>query len=299
LKSRHPVVVGGILVVGAGFFFALMSALIRLASGELHAFQIAFFRNLFGLLFMLPWLWVGGIGQLRTQRWRLYLLRAIVGVLSMLGFFYGLTTMPLAEAVSLSFSAPLFVTVGAALVLGEEVRLRRWTATAIGFLGVLIILRPGFRELSPSALIVTLSAVGMAASVLMIKSLARSESSNAIVTWMVLMMTPLSLVPALTTWTSPSAQTWLWLLLLGAAGTLGHLLFTNAMRVADASLVIPFDFARLPFTAWLAYLLFGQTVDSLTWLGAAVIFGAGVYITHRESRIRQEQPPPAARHQEL
>jgi drug/metabolite transporter (DMT)-like permease len=272
-------------VVSAGFFFALMSALIRLVSEDMHPFGIVFFRNFFGLVFMLPWLWRGGFRQLHTRRLGLYLLRAVVGVLSMLGFFWGLTVMTLADAVSLSFSAPLFVTIGAALILGETVRMRRWSATVVGFLGVLIILRPGIEEPSIPALVVMCSAVGMAVSILMIKTLARTESSNAIVTYMVLTMTPLSLLPALTVWTWPQMETLGWLLLLGGAGTAGHLLFTNALRVADASLVMPFDFARLPFTAVFGYLMFGQIVDIWTWVGGAVIFTAGAYIAQRESQV--------------
>lgn len=278
-------------MVLAGFFFAVMGALIRLSSKDLHAFEIAFFRNLFGLLFMLPWLIRGGVGQLRTRRLGLFLVRAVIGVLSMLGFFWGLTTIDLAKAVSLSFSAPIYVTLGAALVLGERVRLRRWTATLIGFLGVLIILRPGIGEPSLPALVVTVAAMGMAASVLIIKSLARTESSNAIVTHMVLMMTPLSLLAAWPVWRWPQPETWLWLFLLGGAGTAGHLFFTNAMRIADASLVMPFDFARLPFSAMLGYLMFGQVIDVWTWVGGAVIFAAGAYIAHRESRV-QKSPSP-------
>ena len=268
-----------------------MSALIRLGSEQLHAFQIAFFRNLFGLLFMVPWLLRTGRTALHTKRIGLYWLRAILGVMTMLAFFWTLTIMPLAEAVSLSFTAPLFVTVGAALILGEQVRLRRWSATLVGFLGTLIILRPGFESVSLPAIVALLAAATMAASVLIIKSLSQTEASNAIVTYMVLMMTPLSLLPALFVWQWPTFWIWLLMIALGGCGTAGHLLFTRAMSTADASLIMPLDFIRLPIVAALGYLLFGQTVDGWTWLGGMIIFGAGVYIAHREARLHPRKPP--------
>ncbi|MDX1569354.1 MAG: DMT family transporter, partial [Xanthomonadales bacterium] len=260
MKFSADIVRGSLYMVAAAFFFSCMSALIRLGSEELHAFQIAFFRNLFGLLFMVPWLLRTGRTALHTERIGLYWLRAILGVMTMLAFFWTLTILPLAEAVSLSFTAPLFVTVGAALILREQVRMRRWSATLVGFLGTLIILRPGFESITAPAIVALLAAATMAMSVLIIKSLSRTESSNAIVTYMVLMMTPLSLLPALFVWEWPDASTWFLMVALGGCGTAGHLLFTRAMSTADASLVMPLDFVRLPIVAALGYLIFDQTV---------------------------------------
>lgn len=290
MKFDPAIVRGGLLMLAAAFFFSCMSALIRLAAAELHPFQIAFFRNLFGLMFMLPWLLRHGRGGLRTERMGLYWLRAFLGVTAMFAFFWTLTVLPLAEAVSLSFTAPLFVTVGAALVLRERVRMRRWTATLIGFAGTLIILRPGAESITLPAMVALGAAAAMAASVLIIKSLSGTEPHQAIVTYMVLLMTPLSLLPALAFWGWPSMTVWLLLLALGGCGTAGHLLFTQAMQSADASLVMPLDFFRLPIVAALGYLLFDQTVDAWTWVGAVVIFSSGVYIAHREARLHPGLP---------
>jgi len=147
-EGHDHTVRGALYVIAASFFFAAMGALIRLGATELHAFQIAFLRNFFGLLFMLPWLYRDGFAVLKTERLRLYWLRAVLGVITMLTWFWAMTVMPLAEAVSLSFSAPLFVTIGAALILGEYVGARRWSATIVGFLGVMVILRPGINSIS-------------------------------------------------------------------------------------------------------------------------------------------------------
>ena len=289
-RVPNPIIVrGSLMMIAAAFFFSCMSALIRLGSDELHPFQIAFFRNLFGLAFMLPWLIRQGPTALRTNRIGMYLLRAVLGVSTMLAFFWTLTVMPLAEAVSLSFTAPLFVTMGAALVLGETVRARRWTATIIGFLGTLVILRPGVETISLPAIVALSAAAVMACSVLIIKALARSEGTRAIVAYMVLFMTPLSAIPAVFVWEWPSLYGWGLMIALGGCGTAGHLLFTQAMQMADASLMMPFDFVRLPIVAALGYVLFGQTVDAWTWVGATIIFSSGVYIAHRESRLHPEQ----------
>lgn len=278
---------GAILMVSAALSFAVMAVTIRICSEEIHAFEIAFFRNLFGLVFMLPWLLRGdGLGRLATRRPGLYVTRAVLGIAAMLSFFWALTAMPVAGAVAISFSAPLFITMGASLVLGEIVRMRRWTATLIGFCGMLLILRPGTGTLQPAALAALFSAVAMAGSALTIKLLSRTEPSQAIVTWMVVLMTPLALPPALWVWQWPSMTVWLLLVLIGGLGTLGHLSLTAAMKTADASYVMPFDFVRLPAVALLAWLLFGETVDYWTWIGAGVIFAATIYIVHREARLQ-------------
>ncbi|KAA3644423.1 MAG: DMT family transporter [Proteobacteria bacterium] len=226
---------------------------------------------------------------IRTARLPLFFLRAVLGLISMLCFFWGLTVLPLAKAVALGFTVPLFVTVGAALVLKEKVHLRRWLAVLVGFIGTLIILRPTVDgDLWPS-LVVILSAVTMAISVLIIKNLSRTERPNTIVIFMVLLMTPLSFPVALTVWQWPDAWTWFLLILLGFCGSMGHLLFTHAIRSSEVSLVMPFDFARLPFVIILAWFFFNETVDQWTLVGAAVVFASGAYIAHREAQLKRQR----------
>ena len=271
------------------FIFSLMNVGIRWASNELHAFQIAFFRNLFGLLFMMPWLLKHGLSVLKTERMGLFWLRAVFGLISMLAFFWSLTVLPLSQAVALSFTVPIFVTIGAAVFLKEQVNWRRWLAIFTGFIGTLVILRPGTDvDLVPS-LIVIGSSITMAASVLIIKDLSKTESSNTIVTYMVLMLVPLSLPPAVAVWQWPSLETWFVVLLIGSAGTVAHLLFTNALKISDVSVVMPFDFGRLLFIVFFAWLIFDQKVDYWTIAGAIIVFASGVYIAHREARVHRKK----------
>jgi drug/metabolite transporter (DMT)-like permease len=287
---------GAIFMVGACAGFAAMMAIVRQVSPEVHPFQAAFFRNAFGVLFMLPWLMYAGSHALRTGRPGMHAVRSVLGLSAMLLLFSALAMLPLADVTALSFTAPLFATAGAALILREQVGMRRWTATLIGFAGALIILRPDADMLTPGALVALASAAAIAAAQLSVKSLSRTENPNAMVLIMGLLMTPMSLLPALGVWTWPSAATLAWLILMGLVATAGQILLVRAMAVADASAVMPFDFARLIFAAALGWLMFGEWPDAWTWVGAAVIVTATVYIARREAkRARRERAavPPA------
>lgn len=269
--------------------FSAMNILIRYASAELDPFQIAFFRNLFALVLMLPWLAGHWPEALSTKRFKLHFWRAAVGLIAMLLWFYSVAVLPLSEAVALNFTVPLFATAGAALVLGEVVRARRWTATVIGFLGVLIIIRPGFSEVTWIMALPVLAAAFMAGSVLLVKTLSASEAPVTIVLYMNLLLTPLSLIPALFVWQWPSVEVWLAVIATGFIATGAQIMVTRAYKVADASVVLPFDYTRLPFIAVMAWLVFGQSTDLWTWIGAGIIAASSIYIAHREARIARER----------
>jgi drug/metabolite transporter (DMT)-like permease len=287
---------GGLWMTFAGFCFAGMNVLIRQLSQDMHPFEVVFFRNLGGLAFMLPWLCRTGVSGLRTAHTRTYLGRSFLGFLSMLLWFSALAMMPLAEATALSFTSPLFATIFAVILLHEIVRARRWTATAIGFVGAMIILRPGMSELGLAHILVLASSALAGVNAILVKQLTRSESANAIVTYMTLYIVPMSLVPALFVWTTPPPHTWPLIFLLGLLATIGHQAMTRAFVATETSIVMSFDYARLPFVALIALFAFGELPDLWTWVGAAVIVGASAYIAHREatvSRTRQGQTTPA------
>jgi drug/metabolite transporter (DMT)-like permease len=292
---------GALYMTSAAFLFAFMNGAIRLLAdgwgaeggpagdGGLHPFQIAFLRNLSALLFMLPWMLRHGRGGLATGRLGAYFWRAGIGLIAMLTWFSAIAYLPLAEAVALNFTVPLFATAGAALFLGEVVRARRWTATAVGFLGVIIILRPGFVEFTPVMALPIIAAGFTAATTLIVKSLSRTEAPATIVAYMNLLLTPLSLLPALFVWRWPTPTEWALGLFVGLCAVLAHIVFTRAFVQADASAVMPFDYMRLPFVALVGYLLFAEVPDGWTWVGAAVIAGAAIYIAHRESRLTRQR----------
>jgi drug/metabolite transporter (DMT)-like permease len=289
---------GALYMIAAAFLFAMMNGAIRLlgdgaaaaGAGGMHPFQIAFFRNVFALSFMLPWLLHHGRSALKTERLKMHFGRAAFGLTAMLCWFSAVAYLPLAEAVALNFTVPLFATAGAALVLGEVVRARRWTATVVGFLGVLIILRPGFTEITPLMALPVVAACFMAISVLFVKSLSRTEAPATIVLYMNLLLTPLSLGPALFVWRWPTLPELGLCAFIGFCAVTAHISFTRGFARADASAIMPFDYARLPFVAVLGYFLFGEVPDAWTWVGAAVIAAAAIYIAQREARVARERP---------
>ena len=277
---------GALWMVLSGACFASMTAVVRHLSAGMHAFEIVFFRNALGLVFLMPWLLRGGLAGVRTRRFKLHGVRVVLGLVTMLCWFTAITLMPIAEATALSFTAPLFGTVGAALVLGEAVGTRRWMAIVVGFAGAMIILRPGIEALNLPAFLVLASSACMALGMMVVKTLSRTDSATAIVLYMGVGLTPLSLGPALLVWETPSLAAWFWLFALGALATLGHLMFVRAMASAEVSAVLPFDFSRLIFVALLGFAFFGERPDAWTWVGAAVIFAAALYTARRGVKAR-------------
>ncbi len=289
-----PPVLAALLMTAQALVFAGMSALIRHAAQNLHPFEVAFFRSLFGLVFMLPWLWRAGLAGLRTERLWLYGWRSAIGLVSMLASFSALAMLPFAEAITLSFTTPLFATVGAALLLGEVVRRRRWTAAIVGFAGVVIVLRPGVGTLNLGVVLALVSAMIGAGTTLIVRNLARTEPASAIVTYMVLITTPLSLVPALLVWRWPAPGMWVWLVATGALGSLGHSFYSRALGLTEASAVMPYDYTRLVFAAVIGYFAFHEVPTAWTFVGAAVIVGSALYIAHREARLGRTAAMAAA-----
>lgn len=286
-------------MVGSGVFFTGLSGTIRHLGQEMHPFEVAFFRNLFGLAFMLPWLFSAGLSGLKTGRLHLYVLRCVLGLASMLCWFTALAWLPIAQAVALSFTAPIFATIMAAVFLKETVRLRRWTATTAGLVGVVVILwpqlmAPGSATQSGGVALAIVSTLLSVVVSLIVKRLSATEPTNAIVTYMVLIMTPMSLVPALLHWTWPPVHTWFWLVAMGALGSLGHICYVRAFAMADASAVMPYDYSRLLVAAIIGWLAFGELPTVYTWIGAAIIVASAIYIAHRESTLRQSSATHAA-----
>ena len=272
------------MLVG-GFCAVMMNVLIRLAAQRIHPFEVTFFRCLFSLAVMLPFIVRAGPSLVLSPKAGFYTLRAAVGLISMLTWFYGITLVPLATATAVNFTAPLFATLGAALVLHENVRARRWSAVLVGFVGVVVIIRPGAGRIDANLLLILLSAASAAMNTVTVKFLSRTERPTTIVAFFVIYLTPLSLIPALFVWQWPDLRTLAALIGLGAIGTATHLSMARAYAAADASACAPFEFVRLPYAALIGYLLFGEVPDQWTWLGAAIIAGSAIYVAHREAQL--------------
>ncbi|MFX1722871.1 DMT family transporter [Stenotrophomonas sp. AS1] len=283
-----------LLMLGSTLAFGLMAIAIRYATRYVPTQEVAFFRNAFGLLALLPMLIRPGSAPLRTQQLPRYFLRSAIGLASMLCAFWAIGHLPISQAISLSYSTPLFVTIAAVLWLGETVRLRRWAAVIIGFIGVLIIVRPGSTSFTPGTLVAVGAAVLSSLVAIQIKQLTRVDSADTVVFYTYVFWVPLSLVPALFVWVWPTGLAWVWLVATGVLGTLGQLLWTRALRLGEVSALTPISFMQLPLVSFLGWLLFNETLDRWTVIGAAIILGANAYIAHREAVLARRAKSQAA-----
>ena len=277
------------LMLLAMILFVSMGIFIKLASAEMHTLQVVFFRNFFALVFLSPLILRHGFDLLLSQNMGLYWLRSVMNVVGMATGFAALMLIPLAEATALGFTAPLFATLGAILLLGETIRIYRMTAIAIGFLGVMIVIGPNLGGLSLGAALALTNAVILAITALIVKRLTSTDSVEAIIIWMVLLSTPIALVPALFVWTWPDGITLFWLVCLGVTGTLGHFCWTSACSIAEITQLQPLEFVRLPLMAIAGFVLFSETPQFAVWIGGALIFISAVYITRREAQIARAE----------
>jgi len=279
-----PAVLSIILMLGAVTLFSAGHGLVRYASTELHPFQISFLRSFFGLLFVLPLIMKGpDYSDLRIKLPKLHLIRGATSSIATLAWFTAVATMPLGEAVALNFTAPLFATILAAIFLHEVVRAKRWAATLVGFMGVMIVIRPGVETVQLGALLALGSAMLISVNVLMIRVMAQVDSARAIVTSFNLFLTIFTLIPAIFVWENPSLTMIGVTFGIGALTTLAHLMLTRAMRLAEASAVIPLDFVRLPVSALIGYIWFVEVPDLWTIVGALIIGVSAIYIARNEA----------------
>jgi drug/metabolite transporter (DMT)-like permease len=286
-RGLHPAIQACALMMVGTFMFAGMHAAIRHATQHMPPVEVAFFRNVFGLVVIAPLLVRYGPALFHTRRLGLHMLRAVLNVVSMLAFFIGLSMTPLARATALSFTAPLFTALLSALFLGEVFRWRRWSAIFAGFFGALVILRPGLQAFDMGSILVLASSLLWSMALIDIKVLGRTESSMTITAYVTVLMIPMTLVPAVLVWQTPMPQMWGWLIFIGVIGTLGQLIVTEAVKLADMTVLLPFDFLKLVWAALLGIMFFAEVPDFYTWIGAAIVFGSSLYIAWREAKVRK------------
>ena len=276
-------------MVLACVLFGAMHVGVRHVTQSIHPFETAFFRNIFGLLVLAPTFVTYGLRPLRTGRFRLHCLRAGLNVFAMLAFFYALSITPVILVQALAFTSPLFTVVLAVFILGERIRARRITAIVIGFAGALVIIRPGIQPIELGPMLVLASAAVWGYVVILVKSLSRTDSALTITAYMVLLMSPMTLVCALFVWTWPSPGEFMVLAGIGIVGTVAQICLTQALRLADTGVVLPFDFTKLIWGALFAWLLFGELIDGWTLAGSLVIFSGGLYVAFRERQIARRR----------
>lgn len=273
---------GAVLLASSWIFFTTEMVAVRVLSEALSTAQIGVFRLGTQVLALMPLaLWAGG-APLRTKRLRLHLARAACSSSGMVLFYLAFALLPLAVATTLTFLQAMFVLVLAALVLGERIGPRRIAGVAVGFAGVLIVIRPGIGEVDPGMLIALGGALVAAMLMVVTRLLSASESRLTIMLYSAALGLAIIALPAVLTWQPLEPRHLPLLALVGVAGTTGQFLMVGAFQVAEASALAPVDYVRLIFAVAAGYAVFGEVPDLWTWAGAAVILGAVAYVSHRE-----------------
>lgn len=282
-----PLNLRGILWVGlAGFLFALLNLFTLIPSQHLNSYVMAFMRYFAGTLILLPLIARVGVRRaMFTRRKGLHVARGAIHACGMFLWFAALPITGLAEITALGFTGPIFVTIGAALFLGEDVRLRRWLAVLVGFAGAMIIIRPGVAAIGWGAILILISTPIFSASNLISKALARDDGAETIVIWQHVTIVMFAFPVALWFWEAPQWSDLLWFVAAGLSGTLGHICQQRGYQLADITLLQPIGFLSLIWNTVLG-LFFNQKPDVWTFVGAAVIFSSALYISHREA-VRQ------------
>jgi drug/metabolite transporter (DMT)-like permease len=262
----------------------------RETTRELNVFQIMEVRSVLGFLMLVPLLHAsGGFAAMKTARPLQHIARNLIHYAAQLGWFFALTLIPLGQVVAIEFTMPIWTALLAASFLGERINLAKTLAIALGLIGVAIIVRPSTSGVDPGQLIALAAAVGFGTSIAMMKSLTRTETTLRIIFWMLVIQSAAGLLPSLYSWHWPSAWVWGWLVVIAFCGTFSHYCMARAMLYADATVVVPMDFLRVPLTAAAGWLLYAERLDAFTVLGAALIL-AGNLLNLRSS----DRPAPAS-----
>jgi len=281
--NNNKSVLNGIgLMIIATVLFSVMHASIKYMSSSLHPFEIAFFRNLFGLIVIAPWFIRYGLEPLKTKKIKLHMARSFFNVIAMLSFFYSLSIAPLADVASLAFTAPLFASILAVIFLKEIIGIKRIIAIILGFIGAIIVIDPVYSSINNGHILTLLSASVWSISLIIIKILGRTESSVTITSYMVIIMIPLSGIAAFFYWETPTINDLIFLLIIGVSGTAAQMLLAQALRQGDTSIIMPFDFLKLIWAVGIGYLFFFEVPSLNTWLGSIIIFLSTLYIAYRE-----------------
>ena len=274
-------------MVGALASFMVMAVAGRELSAEASVAQILVYRSAVCLVIVAGFLAVQGGAVLATGRWRAHVGRNVVHFAGQYGWFLGLSLIPLAEVFAIEFTTPIWTAILATLFLGERLTRRRWLAVGLGFLGILVILRPGLAAIHPAALAVLGAAFAYAVTYVMTRDLGRTERPLTIVFYMNLIQLPLGLALAVWDWAWLSPGLWPWALAVGVGGFSSHYCLSRALKLAEAAIVAPLDYIRLPLIAVVGYLVYAEPVDPIVGLGAAIIIGANLM------NLKRARPAPA------
>ncbi|TIU79179.1 MAG: DMT family transporter [Mesorhizobium sp.] len=252
--------------------FLTMSVAGRATTAELNVFQVLELRSVIGLFILLPLVMIsGGFAAMRTKRPLAHIARNVVHFVGQAAWLYALTLIPLAVLISIEFTTPIWTAILAVGFLGERLSQPRLAAIVLGLIGVVIIVRPGIGSVDPGHIVVLGAAVCFSISVVLVKSLTRTDSVVSIIFWMLVIQSVLGLIPALYEWRNPPLELWPWILLIAFTGMSSHFCMARALAYADATVISPMDFLRVPLSALIGWLLYQEQIDAFTAGGALLI----------------------------
>ena len=297
-RSHRSTILAALWMTGWLAAMVTLAVAARQAGQALHVFQIMELRSLLGIVLFVPMIVAaGGVRAMRTRHLRAHLARNAVHYVAQFLWFLAITMIPIAEVVAIEFTGPVWVALLAVVALGERMTAARVAAVALGIVGVVIIVRPGLDHVDIGQVVALLAAMGFAGSIILVKSLTRTESVVSIIFWMLVIQSVIGAVPAAIVWQTPPIEIWPWLVVIAVCGTYSHFCMTHALRHADATTVVPLDFLRVPLTALAAWLVFSERFDVFTVVGAAVILGGNLLNLKRGSAlpVQKEADAPLRR----
>ena len=279
LTALSPNMRGAYWMLVSAFGYSASIAIVHHLADRLPIFEIALARNVFGLAFMLPWLMKVGLGAMRTNHIGKHAIRGVLSASNVWFLFAALVYAPVADVSAITFMMPILASVLAILIFRERTSLVQWVAALTGFIGALIVIRPGMAGFNPALLLAVASVCSGSLVAMMIKSLLKYDSGDTIAAWLFVSHIVLGVVPALLVWVTPTWEELFWLVLNGYLGAVIQRTFNRSMEVADATVVLPYNFTRLIWAALFGYIFFAEIPDLWTWFGGTVIFSASVWLT--------------------
>ena len=281
--KKNKLIAVALLALGATFFGSFMGAGVKLLSDDLHPIVICFYRSLMGLILITPFVVRNNFKALNTQNMRLQIFRASINVISMICWFSAIGMMHFEKATALGFTTPLFTTVLAVIVLGEVIRFHRTAALLLGFIGIIIIIRPGYVPFEFGTVLMLIASFSFSFVLIFVKKLSATDSSLTIIFYHLLYMTPVFFILSLFYWENINLYQLIVFTLMGASGLLSHWCLAQAFKMSDTTFVMPLQFTKLIWASLIGLFIFAEQPDIWTWVGGVIIFISVVYITYREA----------------
>ena len=281
--EKNKLVSVAFLAIGATLFGSFMGAGVKLLSDDLHPIIICFYRCLMGLILITPFVARNNFQALQTDNMRLQIFRALINIISMICWFSAISMMHFEKATALGFTTPLFTTVLAVLILGEVIRFHRTAALLLGFVGILIIIRPGYMPFEFGTVLMLIASFSFSFVLIFVKKLSATDSSLTIIFYHLLYMTPAFFILSLFYWENINFNQLIIFILMGASGLLSHWCLAQAFKMSDTTFVMPLQFTKLIWASLIGLFIFAEQPDIWTWIGGVIIFISIVYITYREA----------------